>query len=788
MDKKTVAATLEQIAAYLELQGENPFRVRAFRSAAKTVEGFPGDLAPSIADGSLAQAKGIGPAILQVITELVERGRSEMFETLREEVPPGLVEMLAISGLGVAKIRQIHASLGIETLTELEEAAHDGRLAALPRFGARTAEGILKGIAFLRRSSQLRLAHHARQEAREIADALVAVPHVLAAHPAGEVRRRSEVVRDLVVVAVADVPPSDVFRALGGVAGVSEVGGEDERRAVLRFAGGPPVQVIVTPPQNLGAVLVQATGSEAHLDRLTRLAAEQGYTLAGAALWKGSQFIPTPDEETLYHTLALPWIPPELRESGDELGRPVPRLLERGDLKGLLHCHTQYSDGTNTVKQIADACQRGGLRVGGDHRPFRALRPTPGGCSPTTSVGSGPRSTPYNAGSTAIRVLKGIESDILVDGAPRLSRRRDGGVRLRDRQRALALHPERAGNDRSVPAGDRVAVGQHHRPSDRATAAVARGLSGRSRRHLRGRGSGRGRNRDQRRPASPRPRLAGAAPRPRGGGDDLDRFRCAQRRRTRQRRLRRRHRSQGWPGSRRHPQLPHRRRFPGVRGRSRRLMPRESKAARQARALRILAALKAEYPDAHCELDHTSAYQLLVATILSAQCTDARVNMVTPALFTRYPDPESLAAAKQADVEELIRSTGFFRNKAKSLIGMARAVVADHGGEIPRTMEELRPLPGVGRKTANVILGNAFGINEGITVDTHVKRLAGPDAAHPRDRPRQGRARPDDCSSPRRLGAAQSPADLARPASLHRQPAGCATSAWCAGDCPSCTP
>ncbi len=153
-------------------------------------------------------------------------------------------------------------------------------------------------------------------------------------------------------------------------------------------------------------------------------------------------------------------------------------------------------------------------------------------------------------------------------------------------------------------------------------------------------------------------------------------------------------------------------------------MPRESKTARRERAGQILQALKAEYPEAHCELDHANAFQLLVATILSAQCTDARVNLVTPALFARYPDAESLAAAKPADVEALIRSTGFFRNKARSLIGMARAVVAGHDGEIPRTMEELRPLPGVGRKTANVILGNAYGVNEGITVDTHVKRLA----------------------------------------------------------------
>jgi len=139
----------------------------------------------------------------------------------------------------------------------------------------------------------------------------------------------------------------------------------------------------------------------------------------------------------------------------------------------------------------------------------------------------------------------------------------------------------------------------------------------------------------------------------------------------------------------------------------------------------ILSRLKALYPDARCALEHENAYQLLCATILSAQCTDARVNLVTPALFARYPTPFELARAQPADVEEIIKSTGFFRNKTKSLIGMAQAVVADHGGEIPRTMEELRTLPGVGRKTANVVLSNAYGTNEGVTVDTHVTRLSG---------------------------------------------------------------
>jgi endonuclease-3 len=134
--------------------------------------------------------------------------------------------------------------------------------------------------------------------------------------------------------------------------------------------------------------------------------------------------------------------------------------------------------------------------------------------------------------------------------------------------------------------------------------------------------------------------------------------------------------------------------------------------------------LKKTYPDARCALDHRNAFELLCATILSAQCTDARVNLVTPALFARYPTAFDLAKAEPSEVQEIIKSTGFFRNKTKSLIGMAQALVADHGGEVPRTMEQLRKLPGVGRKTANVILGNAFEINEGVTVDTHVTRLS----------------------------------------------------------------
>jgi endonuclease-3 len=161
---------------------------------------------------------------------------------------------------------------------------------------------------------------------------------------------------------------------------------------------------------------------------------------------------------------------------------------------------------------------------------------------------------------------------------------------------------------------------------------------------------------------------------------------------------------------------------------------RESSAARQARAARLLARLRETYPDARCALHHDSALKLLVATILSAQCTDERVNQVTPGLFRRYPDARALADADPADLEAAIRSTGFFRNKTKSLRGMARMLCDEFAGQVPNTMEDLLRLPGVARKTANCVLGTWFGKNEGIVVDTHVGRLAERLALAPRAR------------------------------------------------------
>ena len=419
MDQKAAARVLEQIASFMELKGENTFRVRAYTTAARALAGFPGDLPGALADGTLAATKGIGPATLQIVTELTTSGRSSVLEELREQVAPGLVEMLQISGLGVAKIRQIHDALGIDSLPELEAAARDGRLAKLPRFGAKTADNILKGIAFLRQATAFKLSHHAAEEAEALRAALERLPGIQHAIVAGDVRRRMEVVKDIIVVLVADVPPADVFKRLAQVPGVHEFAGQDERRVTLRFTGGASAQVVVTTAVNAGAVLVQATGSDAHLAGLSSWATAGNLALNAAALWRGSEFVPTPDERSLYAAMGLAPIPPELREGLGEIAAAaegkLPTLIEGTDLRGFLHCHTSYSDGSNTVEEIAAACREAGYEWVGitDHSQAAAYA---GGLSPDDLLRQADEIDAANAKLSGIRVLKGVEADILATG------------------------------------------------------------------------------------------------------------------------------------------------------------------------------------------------------------------------------------------------------------------------------------------------------------------------------------------------------------------------------------
>jgi DNA polymerase (family 10) len=310
--------------------------------------------------------------------------------------------------------------LGIDSLSELEAAAHDGRLTRLPRFGPRTSETILKGIAFLRQASAYRLFHHAIDEAEGLRAALERLPGVTSAMVAGDVRRRTEVVRELVFVLIAESSPADLFRRLSHLPGVHEFAGQDERRLTLRFAGGASAHIVATTPVNAGAVLVQATGNEAHLRELTTWAGGRGFALNGAALWRGSQFVATPDETTFYQALGLGFIPPELREGRGEVAAAaqagLPRLIEKSDLRGFLHCHTSYSDGHNTVEELALACKQAGYDYLGvtDHSQAASYA---GGLRPEDVARQAEEIDQVNSRLEGFRVLKGIEADILQDGS-----------------------------------------------------------------------------------------------------------------------------------------------------------------------------------------------------------------------------------------------------------------------------------------------------------------------------------------------------------------------------------
>lgn len=417
MDKTGIAHTLDQMAALMELRGEPAARVRSFRTASRVVAAVPGTIAAALEDGLVASRR-LEPAMLEVVTDLATTNRSPVYEELRELVPPGLVEMLAIPGLGVGKVRLIHERLGIESLGDLEVAARDGRLAALPGFGARSAANVLEGLSSLRRATTVRLLHHAAREAEELRTALERLPGIRRAIVAGDVRRQSELVRDIVIVLLADLPPAEVLRGLAAVPGIDEFTGQDERRATLRFAGGTLAQVVVTPPVNLGAVLVQATGSAAFLERLATHAAVVGYSLQGAALWRGSRFVPTPDEAAVFGALGLPEFPPELREDGQVLKRyaaGLPRLVERNDLQGFLHCHTNFSDGASSVEELALACRDAGYAYIGitDHSAASAYA---GGLPAEDLPKQWAEVDAVNARLEGIRVLKGVEVDILPSG------------------------------------------------------------------------------------------------------------------------------------------------------------------------------------------------------------------------------------------------------------------------------------------------------------------------------------------------------------------------------------
>ena len=418
-DRTDVARVLGQIAAFLELKGENPFRVRAYQAAARAIADFPHDLEEARRSGALAETKGIGPATLEIIEDVLDTGHSRVLEDLRDEIPPGLAEMLQISGLGVQKVRQMHEHLGIDTLAELEEAARDGRLAGLPRFGAKTAENILKGLAFLRQTAEHRLYHHARDEARELARVLAALEGVRRVEVVGSLRRHLELIRDLDFVIELNARIETLYDRLGRAPGVGEFVHRQERSVTLRFTSGTVADIYFATPGDFGFAMVRATGSLEHVAQLRERAGAVGLAWTDAGLMNGSDLLATPDEAAVYAALGLQWIPPELREATGEVEaaatQRLPDLITLEDLRGFLHCHTNYSDGTSTVEDWAGAARDARYEYVGvtDHSQ---AAPYAGGLGPEDIDRQHAEIDAVNARYPEVRMLKGVEADILRDG------------------------------------------------------------------------------------------------------------------------------------------------------------------------------------------------------------------------------------------------------------------------------------------------------------------------------------------------------------------------------------
>lgn len=421
MDSRSAAHVLTQIAEFLELNGENRFKTRAYRTAAKTVLALDtDDIGPAFRSGELERLDGLGPATLAVLRDLTRTGESRLYEQLRESTPEGLLEMRRVPGLGTTKIRLIHDQLGLETLHELEAAARDGRLAALPRFGPRTAEKILRGIAFLRETGALVLYPHALAEARRLLESVRGHPDVIAAEVAGSLRRHREIIRDIDIVAACRVAPARVAASFARAPGVRGVAGGGDRSITIRYVDGTLLDLHCVSPDELPVALWRATGSDVHVRDVTAHATARGFSFIGDRLHApGGQPLSLADEPALYHALELAYVPPELREGRGETAAAatdaLPELVALDDIQGILHCHSQYSDGASTIVEMAAAARAHGWSYLGvsDHSQSAFYA---GGLSLEAIDAQHEEIDRLNGALDGFRVLKGIEADILPCG------------------------------------------------------------------------------------------------------------------------------------------------------------------------------------------------------------------------------------------------------------------------------------------------------------------------------------------------------------------------------------
>ncbi len=414
------AHVLSRIGALLELGGAPKFNARAYQNASRAVLALGADdLLPLLQSGGLKKTPGVGPATLSVIKELIETGESVYLKRLVDATPEGLLEMVRVPGLGSAKVHLIHTELGVETLEQLEEAARDGRLAKLPRFGQKTAERILKGIPFARNAGQRALYHRGLYQAVILRDAVARHPDVTEAAIAGSVRRHLEIVRDNDIVAVCNVEPAEVAQQFATAGPVRESTG-DGASVSIRYVDGTDLDLYCTTAANAGFTLWRATGSGEHVTQLREFAARKGFTIGEEEMLdRSGRPLRLATEKDLFATLGLAEIPPELREGLGEIDAAangtLPNLLLSTDIRGVLHCHSTWSDGVASIEEMANAARERGWSYIGitDHSEAAFYA---GGMKRDKVRRQHDEIDEINARTKGFRILKGIEADILAEG------------------------------------------------------------------------------------------------------------------------------------------------------------------------------------------------------------------------------------------------------------------------------------------------------------------------------------------------------------------------------------
>lgn len=419
MNNSQVAEVLETVARIMEVLGENPFKVRAHSNAARTLRGESAPVSELVAEGTLGDLPGIGPALKEKITELVETGKLKSFDELKKSVPAGVLDMLRVPSLGPKKVHLLWKEKKITTLKALESACRNEKLSPIKGFGKKTEEKILGGILFLQKHAGKFRLGDAWPRAMELLDFMRNCPEVDRAELAGSIRRSKEVVKDVDILA-SSKKPAAVMKHFLAAEGIDSVIAKGKTKSSVRLRNGLQVDLRVVKETEFASALAYFTGSKEHNVLLRGRAQKMGLKINEYGIFKGTRKLSTPDESAFYKHLGLAYVPPELREAAGEIeaaeNDTLPDLIEPEDLAGIFHSHTTWSDGTASLEAMAEKARSMGLKYMGlsDHSKAAFYA---NGLDEVRLARQHEEVKKLNRKHRGFRIYHGMECDILPDGS-----------------------------------------------------------------------------------------------------------------------------------------------------------------------------------------------------------------------------------------------------------------------------------------------------------------------------------------------------------------------------------